>query len=371
MRACHVTSPVAFAPDDHDGRARVGRLHTPSGSIPTPAFMPVGTRGAVRALDGRDLREVGAEMILSNTYHLMLRPGAETVAALGGLHTIMDWQGPILTDSGGYQVFSLEPAVTEEGARFRSVYDGSMHHLTPEEAVRVQVLLGADVAMVLDVLVGLPADRSVVAAAMRRTLRWTERARDAHPGGDQGLFGIVQGGADADLREESAKATAALDLDGFGIGGLSVGESAADRVTALQATIPHLPPTKVRYVMGLGDTEGVLDAIAEGADLFDCVWPTRMARHGKVFTGGGDYNLKRAEFRLSRDPLEADCACHTCQHHSRGYLRHLLAVKEITAYRLLSMHNLHYTLSILRDAREAISDGRFAEYRTGVTGRRS
>lgn len=366
-----MSAAVTYASAGHDGLARHGVLSTAHGSVATPAFMPVGTRGAVRALDGRDLREVGAEMILSNTYHLMLRPSAETVAALGGLHEMMDWHGPILTDSGGYQVFSLAPVVTEDGARFRSVYDGSLHHLTPEEAVRIQSLLGADVAMVLDVLVGLPAEKAAVAAAMQRTLRWTERARAAHPKGSQALFGIVQGGADPELREESAKATADLDMDGFGIGGLSVGESAEDRVLALRATIPHLPPSRARYVMGLGDTEGVLDAVAEGADLFDCVWPTRMARHGKVLTAAGDFNLKRAEFRTSREPLEAGCTCTACQHHSRGYLRHLLSVKEITAFRLISMHNLHYTLRVLRDARAAIAEERFEPFRAEVKGRRS
>ena len=366
-----MSSPVTFEASGRDGSARCGSLSTPHGRIPTPAFMPVGTRGAVRGLDGRDLREVGADMILANTYHLMLRPGAETVAALGGLHEMMDWSGPILTDSGGYQVFSLEPTVTEEGARFRSVYDGSVHHLTPEEAVRVQELLGADVAMVLDVLVGLPAGRREVAAAMHRTLRWTERAQAAHRGGTQALFGIVQGGVDPELREESAKATAALDLDGFGIGGLSVGESLESRAIALRSTIPHLPENKARYVVGLGDTEGVLDAIGEGADLFDCVWPTRMARHGKVLTARGDFNLKRAEFRSSRDPLEEGCTCSTCQRSSRGYLRHLLSVKEISAFRLVSMHNLHYTLGVLREARIAIRDGRFERFRKAVVSRRA
>ncbi len=366
-----MSSPISFDVLAQDGSARCGRLDTSHGSVATPAFMPVGTRGAVRALDGRDLREIGAEMILANTYHLMLRPGAETVAALGGLHTMMNWDGPILTDSGGYQVYSLEPTITEEGARFRSVYDGSAHHLTPEEAVRVQHLLGSDIAMVLDVLVGLPADRAAVAEAMHRTIRWSERAKAAHPGAGQALFGIVQGGVDPQLREESAKATAALGLDGFGIGGLSVGETRHDRTLALQATIPHLPAGEVRYVMGLGDTEGVLDAVGEGADLFDCVWPTRMARHGKVFTSDGDYNLKRSEFRESTDPLEKDCGCPTCIQYSRGYLRHLLSVKEITAFRLLSMHNLHFTLGVLSKAREAIAAGRFEAFRAELGARRA
>lgn len=357
---------VRFDEQARSGDARAGRLSTPHGEVSTPAFMPVGTRGSVKALDGRDLREVGAEMVLANTYHLMLRPGAETVAALGGLHRMMDWTGPILTDSGGYQVFSLDPDISEKGATFKSVYDGSQHLLSPEEAVRIQELLGADVAMVLDVLVGLPAPREQVAAAMEQTLRWSERALAARRRPDQALFGIVQGGVDPALREESATRTAALGFDGHGIGGLSVGESARDRSAALRASIPHLPADKVRYVMGLGDTEGVLDAISEGADLFDCVWPTRMARHGKVFTDAGDYNLKNTEHRESRAPLAEGCSCHACETASRGYLRHLLNVREVTAHRLISIHNLHYTLGVMRQAREAIEAGRFDAFRAAV-----
>lgn len=361
---------LVFTTETTDAGARTGTLETPHGAVQTPAFMPVGTRGTVKALDSADLSSVGAQMVLANTYHLMLRPGAETVDALGGLHEMMNWAGPILTDSGGYQVFSLDPDVDENGASFASVYDGSRHLLTPEEAIRVQELLGADVAMVLDVLVGLPAPRKVIESAMQRTLRWSERARAAHARPDQALFGIVQGGSDPELREQSAKATADLDFDGHGIGGLSVGESAVDRSAALEACIPHLPANKIRYVMGLGDTEGVLDAVGHGADLFDCVWPTRMARHGKVFTSQGDYNLKRVEFATSRAPLEDGCPCHTCGGYSQGTLRHLLRVKEMTAFRLLSIHNLRYTLGVLSDARGAIADGRFEQFRREVVGRR-
>ncbi len=365
-----MTNPIYYQERASDGRARIGVFSTRHGEVATPAFMPVGTRGSVRALDSADLEGVGADMMLANTYHLMLRPGAETVAKLGGLHGMMGWDRPILTDSGGYQVFSLEPTITEEGARFRSVYDGSQHLLTPEEAVRIQQLLGADVAMILDVLVGLPSPRPVIEAAMQRTLRWTERAKAVHDRADQALFGIVQGGSDVELREESSKATAALNMDGYGIGGLSVGESAQDRVAALRATIPQLPGDRVRYVMGLGDTEGVLDAIAEGADLFDCVWPTRMARHGKVLTAAGDYNLKRAENRQETAPLEDGCGCLTCSRYSRGYLRHLLSVKEVTAARLVSIHNLHYTLGMMAGARQAIEAGSFDVYRQDVVATR-
>ncbi len=367
-----MTSQVAdWTPTARDGRARSGVLSLAHGDVPTPAFMPVGTRGAVRALDTDDLRTLGTDIVLANTYHLMLRPGAEAVAALGGLHGFMGWDGPILTDSGGYQIFSLDPVIDEDGARFRSTYDGSEVFLGPEEAVEVQQLLGADVAMVLDVCIGLPAPAAEVRAAMERTLRWSERAVAVHTRPDQALFGIVQGGVDPGLREESARRTAELGVAGFGIGGLSVGETADERNLALDAAIPALPESSVRYVMGLGDPEGVLDAVARGADLFDCVWPTRLARHGRVFTPDGDYNLTRAEFAADPAPLFPGCGCHTCRTWSRGYLRHLLKANELTAFRLLTMHNLHYTLDLMTAARNAIATGGFDAFRREVVGRRN
>ncbi len=346
-----------------DGAARAGTLLTPHGEVPTPGFMPVGTRGTVRTLDPRDLRETGAVMILANTYHLMLRPGDEVIAELGGLHGFMGWDGPILTDSGGFQVFSLEPDVDEDGVTFRSTYDGSYVRLTPEGATAVQERLGPDIAMVLDELIGLPADRERVEAAMRRSLRWAERARAAHRRPDQAQFGIIQGGTDPDLRAQSAAATAALGFPGFGIGGLSVGEPAPDRNRALEAVAGELPPDKVRYVMGLGDTEGVLDAVARGFDLFDCVWPTRLARHGKVLSRLGDYSIRRAEFTRDDGPIDPDCWCSTCRNHSRAYLRHLRVTGEMLGHRLLSVHNLSYTLEVLAGARTAIFEGIFAGYR--------
>jgi queuine tRNA-ribosyltransferase len=348
----------------HDGKARAGMLHTPHGAVPTPAFMPVGTRGTVRNVGVDDLSDVGAVMVLANTYHLMLRPGADVVAELGGLHGFSGWDGPMLTDSGGYQVFSLEPKLDEDGLTFSSTYDGSRVRLTPEDAVKVQELLGADVAMVLDHLVGLPADRAAVSDAMERTLRWSERALQAHSRPDQALFGIVQGGVDPELRAESARRTAELGFVGFGIGGLSVGESAEDRAQALDAAIPELPDGAVRYVMGLGDTEGVLDAVERGCDLFDCVWPTRLARHGKVLSRHGDYSIRRAEYARDPGPIDTDCGCFTCRTHSRGYLRHLRVTNELLGHRLLSIHNLAYTLDVLADARSAIAAGSFAEYRS-------
>jgi queuine tRNA-ribosyltransferase len=362
--------PVWWQSTATDGAARRGILHTPHGPVDTPGFMPVGTRGTVRSLDVRDLAEVGSQMVLANTYHLMLRPGADTVAALGGLHGFSGWDGPILTDSGGYQVFSLQPRVSEEGVEFRSTYDGSSIALTPEAAVRVQETLGADIAMILDHLVGLPAPRDQVADSMERTLRWGERALATHSRDDQALFGIVQGGTDPDLRYRSAVATAALGFVGFGIGGLSVGEAASARNEALEATAAGLPADTVRYVMGLGDTEGVLDAVGRGFDLFDCVWPTRLARHGKVLTAAGDFNIRRREWANDPDPLEEGCACLACLTYSRGYLRHLKTTNELLGFRLLSIHNLHYTLRLMDRAREAIEHGRFAQFRQEVAARR-
>jgi queuine tRNA-ribosyltransferase len=362
---------VWFEPGRSDGAARAGTLHTPHGSVPTPTFMPVGTRGTVRNVGVDDLEAVGAHIVLANTYHLMLRPGAATVDSLGGLHGFTGWSGPMLTDSGGYQIFSLDSDVDEDGVTFSSAYDGSRVRLTPEEAVSVQESIGADVAMVLDHLVGLPAERDVVRDAMERTLRWSERALEAHRRDDQALFGIVQGGVDPELRAESASRTAALGFPGFGIGGLSVGESADDRAAALDAAIPELPPTAIRYVMGLGDTEGVLDAVERGCDLFDCVWPTRLARHGKVLSRLGDYSIRRAEFAGDPDPIDPECGCFTCRVHSRGYLRHLRVTDELLGHRLLSIHNLTYTLGVLAGARRAIEAGDFAGHRARLTAARA
>lgn len=353
-----------------DGDARTGVLHLSHGEVPTPAFMPVGTRAAVKGLDSEDLAAVGADIVLANTYHLMLRPGAETVAGLGGLHRFMAWDRPVLTDSGGYQIFSLTPEITEEGAVFRSVYDGSTVRLTPEGAVRIQEMLGSDVAMVLDVCVGLPAPRETVEEAMWLTLRWAERSLDAKTRTDQALFGIVQGGVDPVLRKESARRVADLGFPGFGIGGLSVGETGEERNRALEAAVAELPEEKARYVMGLGDPEGVLEAVARGADLFDCVWPTRLARHGRILTPDGDFNLRRAEHASDPRPLHPECPCVTCSRYSRGYLRHLLVTDELSVFRLLSLHNLTYTLGLLSGARESIRCGGFDAYRAEVVGRR-
>lgn len=353
-----------------DGLARTGRLDTPHGSVATPAFMPVGTRGTVKTIDTEDLERIGAQMVLANTYHLMLRPGAETVAALGELHGFMAWPAPILTDSGGYQVFSLSPEISEEGVAFRSTYDGSRIELTPETAVTVQEALGADVAMVLDVLIGLPATPEDTLSAMERTLRWSARALQAKRRGDRALWGIVQGGSDVELRARSAAATAALGFPGFGIGGLSVGESSDVRNAAVSAVVPELPAEAPRYVMGLGDTEGIFDSVERGVDLFDCVLPTRLARHGKVLSRNGDFSIKRAEWSRSEEPIDAGCRCVACRRYSRGYLRHLFVTREFIGPRLLSLHNLTYTLDLMAGIRNAVTSGSLGSFRRSVLARR-
>ena len=362
--------PVSYRCLAQDGQARRGLLTTPHGVIDTPAFMPVGTRASVRTLGSHDLYSVGTQMVLANTYHLMLRPGAETIADLGGLNGFMGWDGAILTDSGGYQVFSLNAKVTEEGSAFRSVYDGSRVFLTPEQAVRIQEQLGPDIAMVLDVCIGLPAPRVEVVAAMDLTLRWAERSMAVHRRPDQALFGIVQGGVDPDLRFESARRTAELGMVGFGIGGLSVGEDPKLRDLALEAAVAGLPAHAPRYFMGLGDPEGLMEAVARGVDLFDCVWPTRLARHGKVITSHGDYNIRLARFARDNAPLDPDCSCVTCVTYPRAYLRHLAVTGELSLPRLLSIHNLSTIHRILAEAREAIEAGTFETFRRRMAVRR-
>lgn len=366
-----MTHAATWTVEATDGNARAGTLRLTHGDIPTPAFMPVGTRASVRALDSHDLISVQATILLANTYHLMLRPGTEIVESLGGLHRFMAWDGPILTDSGGYQILSLSPIVDEEGAVFRSVYDGARVSLTPEGAVDVQQRLGADVAMTLDVCLALPAGPAELREAMELTLRWGDRSLSAHDRPDQALFGIVQGGVDTELRAESARRTADQGFAGFALGGLSVGETPAERNMALEAAIPELPGAATRYVMGLGDTEGVLDAISRGADLFDCVWPTRLARHGRALTMDGDYNLRRAEFASDPRPLHGECRCLTCQTHSRAYLRHLLVTGELAVHRLVTIHNLTFTMNLMREARAAIVEGTFGSFSGGVRRRRA
>jgi queuine tRNA-ribosyltransferase len=349
------------------GRARAGVLSTPHGTSPTPAFMPVGTYGAVKALTPEEIASCGAGIILGNTYHLYLRPGHGIVGKLGGLHRFAAWDGAILTDSGGFQVFSLAPfrKVTEEGVEFRSHIDGSLHHLTPELSLEIQEALGSDIMMALDVCPALPAPKEEVAEAVERTLRWAGRCL-ARRSTDQALFGIVQGGTHEDLRAASAGATAAIAFDGYAIGGVSVGEARAeiDRVVAF--TAPLLPVGRPRYLMGVGTPRDLLVSIASGVDMFDCVMPTRNARNGTLFTWAGSVNIKRSEFADDPRPLDETCACGSCRKFSRAYLRHLFLSKEILAMRLNTLHNVFFYQEMMRRARAAIVQGRFGAWSASV-----
>jgi queuine tRNA-ribosyltransferase len=325
--------------------------------------MPVGTRGAIKYLSATDYEDLGAQIVLGNTYHLMLRPGAETISTLGGLGKFAGWGGLTLTDSGGFQVFSLNPSVDDDGVTFRSTYDGSSHRYTPEGAVATQQLLGADIQMVLDVCPPLPSEPSVVRLALERTSAWAKRAHVAHVRDDQSLFGIVQGGIDVNMREESAKRTAELNFDGYGIGGLSVGETREQMIPALAAALAHLPTYRPRYLMGVGDPASLVEAVNLGVDQFDCVLQTRLGRHGTALTSSGRVNLKRSEFTLSEDPIDATCRCMVCSRHTRGYIRHLFQVGEPTASRLVSVHNIAWTINFMNLMREAILEARFAQFR--------
>jgi queuine tRNA-ribosyltransferase len=354
-----------------DGAARAGRVHTARGTFTTPCFMPVGTRGAVRHLAADDLEALGADVVLGNTYHLMLRPGVDTIEALGGLHRFTDWDGHILTDSGGYQIFSLAPKVDDDGAVFRSVYDGSSHRLTPEGAVDVQRRLGADIQMVLDVCPPAKATAAVMRTAVDRTALWAQRARRQFTNGEvsvdrQAQFGIVQGGLDLALRTESAERTIEIGFDGYAVGGLSVGESRDEMLPPLATVAAMLPHDQPRYFMGLGDPIGMVEVVALGVDMFDCVLPTRLARHGTLLTSGGRLNIKRAEFARSDDPLDPLLPASPVARYSRGYLRHLLSVDEPTAGRLLSLHNLAWVFDFVARMRQAIVDGRFESFRRDV-----
>lgn len=357
---------VVFTEVARDGVARAGLASTSRGSYETPCYMPVGTRGAVKYLDSSDYADLGASIVLGNTYHLMLRPGAETVAALGGLGAFAAWDGLTLTDSGGYQVFSLEPKVSENGVEFRSVYDGTRIVFDPESAVRTQELLGADIQMVLDVCPPLPSEDSVIRSATERTARWAERARRAHRREDQSLFGIVQGGIDSVMRAESARRTVEIGFDGYGIGGFSVGETREQMLAPLAAALSELPSDQPRYLMGVGDPASMVEAIALGVDQFDCVLQTRLGRHGTALTDAGKVQIKNAAHARSDEPLDAACACGVCRRHSRGYLRHLFQVGEPTGSRLLSLHNLHWTLELMRRSRASIIEGRFEGLRREV-----
>jgi len=348
-----------------DGLARRGSLVTSHGVVQTPIFMPVGTQGSVKALAPDDLEAAGSQIILGNTYHLYLRPGDELLARMGGLHRFANWTKPILTDSGGFQVFSLKEIrkLSEEGVEFRSHIDGSKHFFSPEKVMSIQNNIGSDIMMVLDECVAYGADYDYTAKSLELTTRWAKRCRAAHPKHKNGqlLFGITQGGFFKDLRERSLEQLAEVDFDGFAIGGLSVGESIPEMYDMLQHIAPMLPGEKPRYLMGVGTPMDILTGIGTGVDMFDCVLPTRNARNGTLYTSQGKVNIRRAQYREDQGPLDPDCRCYTCRTFSRAYLRHLYVAQELLSYRLNSLHNIAFFLNLARQAREAIEQGRFAQ----------
>jgi len=346
-----------------DGAGRTGAIATPRGDILTPAFMPVGTAGTVKAMLPSSVRETGADIILGNTYHLMLRPGAERIAKLGGLHKFMGWERPILTDSGGFQVMSLAKLrkIAEDGVRFQSHIDGAEFFLTPERAMEIQRLLGSDIQMVLDECPAFPATKSDIERSLALTTRWAKRSKDAF--GEQSgraCFGIVQGGVFADLRKRSAEALIEIDFDGYAMGGLAVGETQTAMFDTLDAAVPHLPKDKPRYLMGLGKPDDIAGAVLRGIDMFDCVIPTRSGRNGQAFTREGALNLRNARHAEDSAPLDAECACPACRQFSRAYLHHTVKANEIIAAMLLTWHNLTYYQDLMKSLREAIAEGRLA-----------
>lgn len=346
-----------------EGMARLATFDTPHGAIDMPAFAPVGTQANVKTLEPRDLTELGCQLILSNTYHLYLRPGHELVQRMGGLHGFMRWNGPILTDSGGYQVFSLahQRKLAEEGVTFRSHIDGSSHFFTPEKVMDVEQALGADIAMVLDVC-PTPTVRADVEIAVERTQRWAERCRAYHTRPDQALFGIVQGGVFGDLRARSIEGLAPLDFPGYAVGGLAVGETKEEMYATLDATMPLMPVDKPRYLMGVGSPEDIVEAVARGIDMFDCVLPTRIARNGALFTPFGRINMRNLQYAEDESPVQEGCQCYTCRTFSRAYLRHLYKAGEITALRLGTIHNVHFLMELMRQIRAALAEGRYATF---------
>jgi queuine tRNA-ribosyltransferase len=351
-----------------DGPARLGRLELAHGSVDTPAFMPVGTYGSVKAMRPDEIAGTGAQIILGNTFHLWLRPGLEVIAAHGGLHGFVGWKGPILTDSGGFQVFSLGELrkISEEGVSFRSPVNGDACFLSPEESMRIQRVLNSDIVMVFDECTPYPADQRQAAESMRLSLRWAERSRKAHEGNPNALFGIVQGGMYEALRDESLEGLVGLDFDGYAIGGLSVGEPKADMLRVLRHTAPRLPANAPRYLMGVGTPRDLVDAVLAGVDMFDCVMPTRNARNGWLFTSQGIVRLRNARYRDDPRPLDESCSCYTCRNFSRAYLHHLQRLNEILGAHLNTLHNLHFYQALMRGLREAIGAGRLSEHVAGL-----
>ncbi len=350
---------------DPNSRARLGTMTTAHGDVRTPVFMPVGTQGTVKAMTPEWLKEAGAEIILGNTYHLYLRPGQELIREHGGLHRFMHWDGPILTDSGGFQVFSLGPLrrITEEGVRFQSHIDGSSHFISPEKAVEIQEALGSDIMMCFDDCTPYPADRSYVETSMALTHRWARRCRDAKINPDQALFGIVQGGVHRDLRRISVETLTEIGFDGYAIGGLSVGEPKDLMMETVEATAPLLPTGRARYLMGVGTPEDIVEGVQYGIDMFDCVIPTRSARNGLLFTNRGKVVIKNARYRNDQAPLDEECDCYTCRNFTRAYLRHLFIAREILALMLNTIHNVRFYVALMERIRTAIAGDAFADFR--------
>jgi len=356
---------IEFRLIKQDGAARLGSLTTHRGTIETPIFMPVGTQATVKAMTSEELKAIGARIILANTYHLYIRPGHELVRRMGGLHRFMNWDRPILTDSGGFQVFSLNELrkISEDGVTFRSHLDGSYHFISPEDAIVIQEALGSDIAMCFDECTPYPATHDYARRSMEMTTRWARRCKDAKMRDDQALFGIVQGGMFRDLRERSAAELREIGFDGYAVGGLSVGEDKEVMHEVLEYAAPLLPSDQPRYVMGIGAPEDLIEAVWHGFDMFDCVMPTRNARNGMLFTSFGRVNIKGVAYAEDAGPLDPECDCYVCRTYSRAYLRHLYRSGEILSSRLNTYHNLHYYLSLMAKVRAAISEGRFAEFR--------
>lgn len=342
------------------GQARLGQLQFDRGVVDTPAFMPVGTYGTVKATTTEEVASTGAQILLGNTFHLMLRPGPEVISAHGDLHDFMNWQGPILTDSGGFQVFSLNELrkLTEEGVTFRSPLNGDLIHLTPERSMEMQRVLGSDIVMVFDECTPYPATRVEARCSMELSLRWAKRSKAAHGDNPSALFGIVQGGMHEDLRRESLAGLVDIGFDGYAIGGLSVGEPKDLMIEVLNNLTPHMPDHKPRYLMGVGKPQDLLDGVRRGVDMFDCVMPTRNARNGHLFTSAGVVKIRNAQYRDDLSPLDPDCNCYTCKNYTRAYLHHLFKCGEILASRLNSLHNLHYYQTVMRQIRQAITEDR-------------
>jgi queuine tRNA-ribosyltransferase len=347
-----------------DGPARLGTLQLAHGSVETPVFMPVGTYGSVKAMSPAELKEIGARIVLGNTFHLWLRPGLDVIAAHGGLHRFMGWDGPILTDSGGFQVFSLGELrkISEEGVKFQSPINGDRCFLTPEESMRIQKVLNSDIVMIFDECTPYPADERQAADSMRLSLRWAERSKKAHEGNPNALFGIVQGGMHEHLRDESLRELAGIGFDGYAVGGLSVGEPKEDMLRILDHTVPQLPADKPRYLMGVGTPEDLVDAVSRGVDMFDCVMPTRNARNGWLFTRNGVVKIRNATYRNDLSPLDEECGCYTCRNFTRAYLHHLFRSQEILGARLNTIHNLYYYQELMAGMRHAIEEHRFAGF---------